>query len=400
MSPAADSNDSIKILIADDSDADRLILQTIIKGQGHEVITAVDGIDAIEKFTKEKPQIVLMDALMPRMNGFEAVPEIKKIAGNDMVPIIFLTSLTDADSLVQCLNSGGDDFLSKPYNPVILKAKINAFNRMRLNHQHLQKALEDLEQSQSKLVQREKMASLGELVAGIAHEVNTPIGIGVTAISHLQGLLKDLKNSYDQGELEAEDLEKFIQRADESANITQVNLDRSARLIKSFKQVAVDQSSDSLRDIALQDHMHDILMSLKPQIKKFHHHVQINCYQEIHCVCDAGALTQVMTNLIMNSIIHGFAHIDDGTITIDISLKDKTIYITYNDNGAGMAADLLTKIFEPFFTTRRGDGGSGLGTHIIYNQVSQALHGHISVKSSPGKGMTFSIDFPAKFSKT
>ena len=385
---------ALTILIADDSDADRLILQTIIKSQGHEVITAVDGIDAVEKFTQSRPQLVLMDALMPRMNGFEAVPEIKRIAGVDMIPIIFLTSLTDADSLVQCLNSGGDDFLSKPYNPIILKAKINAFNRMRINHQHLQKALTDLEQSQAKLVQREKMASLGELVAGIAHEVNTPIGIGVTAITHLQGMLKELKATYDKGELDAEDLEKFMQRADESALITQVNLDRSAKLIKSFKQVAVDQSCDSLRKITLQDHMQDILMSMRPQLKKLNHQITINCDDSLQCLCDAGALTQVMTNLIMNSIIHGFNETAEGIITIDISEKDNTIFIIYHDNGAGMAAELLKKIFEPFFTTRRGDGGSGLGTHIIYNQVSQALHGHITVTSEPGKGMTFNIDFP------
>lgn len=385
----------LKILIADDSDADRFILQTIIKGQGHSVITAVDGIEAIEKFKAEKPQLVLMDALMPRMNGFEAVPEIKKLAGNDLIPIIFLTSLTDADSLVQCLNSGGDDFLSKPYNPVILKAKINAFNRMRLNHQQLQKALKDLEQSQTKLVQREKMASLGELVAGIAHEVNTPIGIGVTAISHLQGVLDNLHHAYNEGELDEETLLKFMRRAEESATITHVNLQRSAELIKSFKQVAVDQSCNSIRNIHLHEHMQSIITSLKPHLKKHQHSIHIDCDDQLQCQCNAGALTQVMTNLIMNSVIHGFEHIQQGHIDIHIQQEKNDITLCYEDDGAGMDKKLLKKIFEPFFTTRRGDGGSGLGTHIIYNQVNQALQGHISVQSEVNKGMQFTIDFPA-----
>ncbi len=386
--------DPIKILIADDNDADRMILKTIIIQQGHEVLVARDGIEAIEQFEKQSPHIILLDALMPRMNGFEAAVQIKRLAGDSMVPIIFLTSLTDAQSLAQGLNAGGDDFLSKPYNRIILKAKIDAFNRMRLNHLHLQQALINLEKSQSRLVEREKMASLGELVAGIAHEVNTPIGIGITATSHLGNLVKLLGQSYQDGTLAPDDLEQFLRDADEGIGITEKNIRHAADLIRSFKQVAVDQTSGNTRKINLKQHMQDILVSLRPQLNKLKHQVHIDCDEALVCTCNAGAITQVLTNLIFNSLIHGFEKIEQGNIYVGISLEGTQIKLIYRDDGIGMEKELLHKIFEPFFTTKRGQGGSGLGTHIIYNQVNQALGGHITVASSPGQGIRFEIEFP------
>jgi len=386
--------DPIKILIADDNDADRMILKTIIIQQGHEVLVARDGIEAIEQFEKQSPHIILLDALMPRMNGFEAAVQIKRLAGDSMVPIIFLTSLTDAQSLAQGLNAGGDDFLSKPYNRIILKAKIDAFNRMRLNHLHLQQALINLEKSQSRLVEREKMASLGELVAGIAHEVNTPIGIGITATSHLGNLVKLLGQSYQDGTLAPDDLEQFLRDADEGIGITEKNIRHAADLIRSFKQVAVDQTSGNTRKINLKQHMQDILVSLRPQLNKLKHKVHIDCDEALVCTCNAGAITQVLTNLIFNSLIHGFEKIEQGNIYVGISLEGTQIKLIYRDDGIGMEKELLHKIFEPFFTTKRGQGGSGLGTHIIYNQVNQALGGHITVASSPGQGIRFEIEFP------
>lgn len=147
-----------KILIADDSNTDRLILQAILRKQDHEVIVASDGVEAVEVFKRERPGIVLLDALMPNMDGFEAATQIKQLAGEEFVPIIFLTSLQDADSLARCLNAGGDDFLSKPYNSVILQAKINAFARMREMHQTLQRQRDEIARHNDRLLSEQEVA--------------------------------------------------------------------------------------------------------------------------------------------------------------------------------------------------------------------------------------------------
>ncbi|PID43302.1 MAG: fused response regulator/phosphatase [Gammaproteobacteria bacterium] len=151
-------SDPLRILIADDNDSDRMILKAIVRKQGYEVITAVDGREAVERFKKDSPQIVLLDALMPVMDGFEAAREIKALAGEELVPVIFLTSLTDAESLARCLEAGGDDFLSKPYNRIILKAKINAFNRMRLMHLTLQEQRDQIAENNRHLLQEQEVA--------------------------------------------------------------------------------------------------------------------------------------------------------------------------------------------------------------------------------------------------
>lgn len=151
-------SEPLKILIADDNDSDRMILQAIVRKQGHEVVTARDGVDALEKFKTTAPEIVLMDALMPRMDGFEAARLIKQLAGEELVPIIFLTSLTDAESLAKCLDAGGDDFLSKPYNRIILQAKINAFNRMRIMHSTLQLQRDQIAENNEHLLQEQQVA--------------------------------------------------------------------------------------------------------------------------------------------------------------------------------------------------------------------------------------------------
>lgn len=386
---------TIKILIADDNTTDRLILSKLVATLGYQVVTAEDGEQAVECYQNEQPQIVLLDAMMPKLDGFQVASTIKKLAGDTLVPIIFLTSLSDAQSLARGLEAGGDDFLSKPYNSTVIKAKINAFNRMRVAHQQLKTTLEELELSKNRLVQREKMASLGELVAGVAHEVNTPIGIGVTAISHLRGLINTLKAKLDNAELDVEYLESFIDQANEGVAITENNLHRSADLVKSFKQVAVDQSSQKNRNINLLQHINEILLSLRPQLKKSNHEIYVNCDESLCCECDAGAFTQVVTNLIMNSIIHGFEEKTNGHITINIHQDDNDIQLLYHDDGCGIPESHLKSLFEPFFTTKRGKGGSGLGTHIIYNQVTQALGGTIGVNSVVGEGSTFKIIFPA-----
>jgi signal transduction histidine kinase len=257
--------------------------------------------------------------------------------------------------------------------------------------------LEKLHQFQRQMVQNEKMASLGDMVAGVAHEVNTPIGLGVTASTMMLDRLSDMRKAFEDKTLKASSLTKFITEGEENLNIIYRNLNRAAELISSFKQVAVDQSSENDRIFSFAKLIDEILMSMRPKLKKFNHQINVNCEDNFVVESKAGPINQIMINLIMNSIIHGFEDMDKGQIDISIeSVDDTKVCIEFKDNGKGIPEHLRKRIFDPFVTTKRGQGGSGLGMHLVFNLVTQALNGSISVVSEEGKGVQFRILFPVK----
>lgn len=258
------------------------------------------------------------------------------------------------------------------------------------------RALDRLREAQAQLVQNEKLASLGSLVAGVAHEINTPVGIGVTAASTLQANAAQLRQQYEGGALRRSDLERFVGVAEECSHIILKNLQRGAELIHSFKQVAVDQSSGERRRFALKAYLDEVLLSLRPQLKKTPFTVQVDCPEGVVLDSYPGALAQIITNFVNNSIIHGFAGRDHGTIRIETRQESDWVTLRYADDGVGIPRENQPRVFDPFFTTRRGSGGSGLGLHIVYNLVAQLLGGTIEVASPPGRGTEFTIRFPAR----
>ena len=261
-------------------------------------------------------------------------------------------------------------------------------------NQYLQNALRELELSQNQLIEQEKMASLGGLVAGIAHEINTPVGIGVTAISHLSYLIKTLDEKFTNKQVTSSYMQKFLADAGKGTEISLYNLGRAADIISSFKLVAVDQSSDQLRTVYLDAYLREILLSLHPSLKRLKHTIDIHCDKDTQVHCRAGALVQIITNLVMNSIIHGFEDMRQGKIVITAEARGDYIYLCYEDDGAGMSEEALSRLFEPFYTTKRGKGGSGLGAHLVYNLVIQALHGNITASSTIGQGLKYNVKFP------
>lgn len=260
----------------------------------------------------------------------------------------------------------------------------------------LQQTLDRLKRTQKQLLESEKMASLGGLVAGIAHEINTPIGVSVTAASHLSEEAARLSKLLENENVSRSDLRRFEHATIESSQLILRNLQRADRLIRSFKQVAVDQSTEDRRVIDLGVCINEILTTLGPTLKKTPHRIEVICVQPVICETAPGALYQIISNLVMNSVIHGFADGRSGSIEIGVSRRQGTIEIDYLDNGQGMDEVANARIFDPFFTTRRGSGGSGLGMHIVYNLVTQVLGGTIAVDSSPGKGVRLSIRFKSE----
>jgi len=258
----------------------------------------------------------------------------------------------------------------------------------------LRRTLDELRLAQKQLVESEKMAALGALVAGVAHEINTPLGIGVTAASHLETESKRVRTLVADGGLKRSDLEAYLDTAGSSSELILRNLKRADHLVKSFKQVAVDQSSEQRRVIELAEYLDEILTSLHPRLKRTKHEVVVDCDPTIRVNTFPGALYQVVVNLVINSLMHGFEEIAAGRVDLAVRCVDGQVEIDYRDNGRGMPETVRARIFEPFFTTKRGQGGSGLGMHIVYNLVTQMLGGTVACDSAPGQGVRFLVKFP------
>jgi len=260
-----------------------------------------------------------------------------------------------------------------------------------LNH-----VIEQLKATQKELIQKEKMASLGGLVAGIAHEINTPLGICVTGVSHLQEEYRIIKKTVESNTLTEAKLMDFFEDMEEVLTILATNTQRGASLVNSFKQVAVDQSSNEIRNINFHQYIDEIILSLRPTLKRTQIVINVECDVGLEVSVNAGAISQIFTNLILNSVKHGFNDSAKGSILIEAYEKNSNIILRYRDNGVGIDDKALGFLFEPFYTTKRGEGGSGLGTHLVYNLVTSSLKGKITVKSQVGKGLAYLIKFPLR----
>lgn len=259
----------------------------------------------------------------------------------------------------------------------------------------LSESLEQLQIAQDELLQREKLASLGNLVSGVAHEVNTPLGVSITAASHLTSEARQTQRELEQETLTKSELERFFHECLETGALLTGNLDRAAQLIRSFKQVAVDQTSDEQRQINLRVYIDEILASLKPKYKNTAVAVVNDIDPDVVLQLKAGALAQIITNLVVNSLLHGFADSTrPGQIRLHSRVTPKMLELIYEDDGEGMGVDTQKRIFDPFFTTRRSSGGSGLGMNIVFNLVTGSLNGKIRLDSPPHQGCRLIITLP------
>lgn len=268
-------------------------------------------------------------------------------------------------------------------------------NALKDTNKNLEESVHQLKLAQKELVESEKLASLGSLVTGVAHEVNTPLGVSITAITHLNAEIEKVDDDLASGALKKSSLDAFMAEAKESSKILLDNLMRAAQLVKSFKQVAVDQSSEDIRKISLASYLEEVLRSLQPKLKKTRVELDYEYEQDFVIETYPGALAQIATNLVMNALMHAFNDGDTaGLIHIEVNHVGNVIQILFQDDGAGMTEETRHKVFDPFFTTRRGDGGSGLGLNIVYNLVVKKLGGKIECHSELGKGTSFVIEIP------
>jgi len=274
-------------------------------------------------------------------------------------------------------------------------ARKQAQDSLRRSNAELGEALQRLRETQRELVSAEKMAALGQLVAGVAHEVNTPLGIAITAASGLAQEGRGLRRSLESGDLQRSGLERHLGYADEATSMIVRNLQRAAELIRTFKQVAVDRSADGRRRFDLGGFIRELLPSLGLLWKHRPVAFELDCVESIEVEGFPGALGQIITNLVQNALVHAFPEGRSGRMRLTIEAEgDERIRIVFEDDGVGIASDHLRHVFEPFFTTRRGQGGTGLGLHIAFNLVTEKLGGSLRAESGPGEGARFIIDLP------
>jgi len=256
-------------------------------------------------------------------------------------------------------------------------------------------ALSELRKTQTDLIQAEKLASLGQLVAGVAHEINTPLGIALTTSTLLSDEARRFAEEAASGQLKRSALDRFAERMREGTGLLFSNLTRAANLVHSFKQVAADQASGERRQFEMDEWLQDLLTSLSPVLRKTKHELLIDCPPELHMDTYPGALGQVLTNLITNAVVHAYGEGEAGRLSIRVSEpRADWVRIVFADDGRGIPADNLGKVFDPFFTTGRSTGSTGLGLHIVYNLVTGLLQGRLDLYSKVGKGTRFTVDIP------
>ncbi|MFV3075189.1 sensor histidine kinase [Niveispirillum fermenti] len=258
-----------------------------------------------------------------------------------------------------------------------------------------ERTLDELRAAQAQMILQEKMASLGGMVAGVAHEVNTPVGLAVTGASQLKTETARIMALAAEGKLRRSTFDEYLTVVDELAGLIEKNAVRAAELIQSFKEVAVDQSSDARRPYDLRAYVAEVLASLSPRVRRAGHRVEMAVPEGIEMDGYPGAMAQIVTNLVINSIMHAYPGERAGVMRLSARLlEDGRVEMTYGDDGQGIPPDLWPRIFEPFFTTRRGTGGSGLGLHLLYNIVTVRMGGTVHVGASPQGGALFTLVFP------
>ena len=261
-------------------------------------------------------------------------------------------------------------------------------------NKELKNSILELSKAQDRLLEAEKMSSLGQLSAEVSHEINTPIGISITSTSYLADIITKLQQDITAQKLSKRTIDCFISNAQHSVKLLSNNLQRAAELITSFKQVAVDQTNDKVRLINISKYLDEIIQSIHPKLKKTNHCVKINCDPHIEVYTHPGAIAQIIINLIINSIIHGFHDVNRGTINIDVTIEKQRLIILYRDNGTGIDEEQFEKLFDPFYTTQADKGGTGLGTHIIKNLVVDTLNGSIDAYSGADGGLSYRMTLP------
>lgn len=261
-------------------------------------------------------------------------------------------------------------------------------------NERLERALTELQSAQHQIVETEKLASLGRLVAGVAHDINTPVGNARTAVTGLLEETAAIQQSISTGQLRRSDLDGFLEGLSEGLQICEANLQRAGELVRNFKEVAVDRTRGDRRAVELCEYIDAVIRSLHPQLRRLPFRVELECGAPVVAELDPGALSQIVTNLVLNAVTHGLYQLEEGTVTVSVRRDGSQAILCVRDNGRGIDPSVRETLFEPFVTTARDRGGSGLGLHVVHNLVHANIGGTVTVQSDPGSFTEFRVSIP------
>ena len=380
-----------RILIVEDSPVAIQALVGILREQGYAISVATNGRQALQALDNLRPDLILLDVMMPEVDGFETCSHIKALPEWREIPIIFLTARTEPEDIVRGFEVGAVDYVAKPFHAHELLARVST---------HL--AMARLRQENERLVRAEcelaRHRSVSQMVAGVAHEINTPLGILSTASSLLSKwvaspLLAALGDSR-EGKMMLEDLV-------DASRLIERNTARAHRLVQDFKKVSVHQITDVLEQVQLLEivaetvHLFQVSQRESPLEVTIHNALPD---QQGPWLGYAGSLSQVLLNLLNNARRYAYPGGAPGHVEISLDSDDGFYRIRVRDFGAGIPAENLARVLDPFFTTGRGQGGSGLGLSIVHTIITAHLQGEITLESTPGEGTLVSLRFPRQVS--
>lgn len=396
-----------KILVVDDKKENLELMTNILEKEGYDVSFAMDGEKAIRIASLYQPDLILLDVMMPGIDGFETCRRMKSLNDLRDIPIIFVTGRVEVSDIVQAFTIGAVDYVTKPIRHEELCARVMTHIQLRklmtirddlitqLRNQNV-----DMERlamiKEEQLERTEKLSHLGELVGELTHELSTPLGISNTAISSLSEKNGHMCLELLNGKLSKTSLKSYLDTSAESFDIVLSSVTYACQLVDSFKQIVVGEFSEAVTDYDLKLFLQDIIHIMTPRIKRSKQTIEITCQGGLQITGQAGALSQVIINLINNALIHAFADNEKGVINIDAVAVDGQVTIKVKDSGRGMDFEKSSRVFDKYYTTKMGDGGSGLGLFIVKNLVNEQLRGHIECHSELHRGTSFVICFPAK----
>lgn len=377
------------ILVVDDTPAIADFLIAILEQEGYQVSMVTSGEQTLEFVKEQTPDLILLDIMMEGIDGYETCRQLKEDETSKHIPVVFVTAKNDAEDVVQGFKLGAVDFVIKPLRKEDVCARVQT---------HL-KVQAFIQGQKEQIIQAEKLASIAELMGEFSHELETPIGIILTAQTHLESKLREFEKLMSANRLTKSKLTKFFDLIEDSNRLTLSNVRRAIERTTSFKRLSVDQCSEEQRQFNMLDYLHHIELALSTRFINTDHHLTIDCPDQLQIESFPGALSQVIINLINNSLMHGFDADESGSIALVVTEQDQDIVFRYQDNGKGIDSEMLPKIFNQYFTSKPQQGGTGIGLYLVKSIIEKKLQGSLNCNSAPGQGIVFDIVLPKRVVK-